>query len=88
MTPIAVNSRSVNVDFGFNSRPEGRMNIAGLLPHLHQLDGILRGLDLWAGLGEATEPITSIHISERGRFGASRILAEEEEVCWGNTPCC
>jgi len=41
---------------------------------------ILRGLDLWAGLGEAAEPITSIHISERGRFGASRIRAEEEKV--------
>lgn len=41
---------------------------------------ILQGLGLWEELAPAAEPITSIHISERGRFGASRILAAEEGV--------
>ncbi len=41
---------------------------------------ILQGLDLWAELAAAAEPIKSIHISERGRFGASRLRAEEEGV--------
>ena len=41
---------------------------------------ILQGLDLWPELAAAAEPIQSIHISERGHFGVSRILAEEEGV--------
>jgi 2-octaprenyl-6-methoxyphenol hydroxylase len=41
---------------------------------------ILQGLGLWADLAEVVEPIKSIHISERGRFGVSRIMAEEEGV--------
>jgi 2-octaprenyl-6-methoxyphenol hydroxylase len=41
---------------------------------------ILESLGLWAGLRGAAEPIRSIHISERGRFGAARILASEEDV--------
>jgi len=41
---------------------------------------ILAGLDLWAELKGYAEPIRSIHISERGRFGAARIDAREENV--------
>jgi len=41
---------------------------------------ILAGLDLWVDLKGYTEAIRSIHISERGRFGAARIAAAEEQV--------
>lgn len=41
---------------------------------------ILDGLGLWETLVRGAEPIRSIHISECGRFGASRILATEEGV--------
>ena len=39
---------------------------------------ILEQLGLWSGLRSEAEPIVSIHIGERGRFGAARIVAEEE----------
>ncbi len=41
---------------------------------------ILSSLGLWDKLESDAEPIRSIHISERGRFGAARIRAEEEGV--------
>jgi 2-octaprenyl-6-methoxyphenol hydroxylase len=41
---------------------------------------ILSGLDLWRDLAGYTEHIRTIHISERGRFGAARIDAREENV--------
>jgi 2-octaprenyl-6-methoxyphenol hydroxylase len=41
---------------------------------------ILSSLDLWSELAGYTEAIRSIHISERGRFGAARINASEEHV--------
>ena len=41
---------------------------------------ILAGLELWPELKGYTEAIRSIHISERGRFGAARICANEEHV--------
>lgn len=41
---------------------------------------ILSGLGLWTELGGYCEAIRSIHVSERGRFGAARIHAEEERV--------
>jgi len=41
---------------------------------------ILAGLGLWPNLKGSTEAIRSIHISERGRFGAARILAADEHV--------
>ena len=41
---------------------------------------ILAGLDLWQELKGYTQAIRSIHISERGRFGAARIDAAEEHV--------
>jgi 2-octaprenyl-6-methoxyphenol hydroxylase len=41
---------------------------------------ILSGLALWRDLAGYVESIRSIHISERGRFGAARIDAREEHV--------
>jgi 2-octaprenyl-6-methoxyphenol hydroxylase len=41
---------------------------------------ILAGLDLWGDLKGYCQVIRSIHISERGRFGAARIHASEEHV--------
>src|SRR5690606_25977290 len=41
---------------------------------------ILEGLGVWSALAAHAEPIRSIHVSERGRFGATRISAEEEGV--------
>ena len=41
---------------------------------------VLQGLSLWPAVAKEAEPITSIHVSERGRFGFSRIAAEEEGV--------
>ena len=41
---------------------------------------ILSGLSLWRDLAGYVESIRSIHISERGRFGAARIAAREEHV--------
>lgn len=38
---------------------------------------ILDALDLWDALAPSAEPITSTHISERGRFGAARFTAEQ-----------
>ena len=41
---------------------------------------ILQGLGLWQEVAADAEPIVSVHVSERGRFGASRILAGQEGV--------
>jgi 2-octaprenyl-6-methoxyphenol hydroxylase len=41
---------------------------------------ILASLGLWTELKGYAEPIRTIHISERGRFGAARIDAKEEQV--------
>jgi 2-octaprenyl-6-methoxyphenol hydroxylase len=41
---------------------------------------VLEGLGLWPAVRRSAEPIASIHIGERGRFGAARILAAEEDV--------
>jgi 2-octaprenyl-6-methoxyphenol hydroxylase len=41
---------------------------------------ILAGLDLWHELKGYAQAIRSIHISERGRFGAARIHAADEDV--------
>ncbi len=41
---------------------------------------ILASLSLWPELKGYTEAIRTIHISERGRFGAARIAAAEERV--------
>ena len=41
---------------------------------------ILDTLGLWHAVAQHAAPITSIHVSERGRFGAARIDAAEEGV--------
>lgn len=41
---------------------------------------ILASLGLWDQIAAHAEPIRTIHISERGRFGAARIHADEEGV--------
>ena len=41
---------------------------------------ILDTLGLWNDVDSEAAPITSIHISERGRFGVARIVAAEEGV--------
>lgn len=41
---------------------------------------VLEQLGIWAALGGSAQPIESIHIGERGRFGAACIEAREERV--------
>jgi 2-octaprenyl-6-methoxyphenol hydroxylase len=41
---------------------------------------ILEGLRLWPGIRSLAQPISTIHIGERGRFGAARIVAKDEGV--------
>lgn len=41
---------------------------------------ILEGLGLWPAISPAATPIKSIHVSERGRFGATRLHHREEGV--------
>lgn len=41
---------------------------------------ILEGLGLWQTIAPAATPIKSIHVSERGRFGATRLHHREEGV--------
>ena len=38
---------------------------------------ILNGLDVWKGIAPEAAPIRRIHVSERGRFGVTRIRAED-----------
>jgi 2-octaprenyl-6-methoxyphenol hydroxylase len=41
---------------------------------------ILSELGLWEGLRSEVTPIRAVHVSERGRFGATRLHCEEEGV--------
>lgn len=41
---------------------------------------ILEGMSLWSTLKERCQPINTIHISDRGRFGATRLHHHEERV--------
>lgn len=41
---------------------------------------ILGGLELWPALASVATPIKTIHVSQRGRFGATRLNADEEGV--------
>lgn len=41
---------------------------------------IYEDLGLWPAIAGRAEPITRIHVSERGRFGATRLAADEEGV--------
>ncbi|MFE8070669.1 2-octaprenyl-6-methoxyphenyl hydroxylase [Marinobacteraceae bacterium S3BR75-40.1] len=41
---------------------------------------IYAGLGLWEAIAERATPIREVHVSYRGRFGESRLRAEEEQV--------
>lgn len=41
---------------------------------------ILEGMSLWSSLKDRCQPINTIHISDRGRFGVTRLHHEEEKV--------
>jgi 2-octaprenyl-6-methoxyphenol hydroxylase len=41
---------------------------------------IYERLGVWESISQRCEPITRIHVSDRGRFGAARLSAEEEGV--------
>ncbi len=41
---------------------------------------ILDSLDLWSGIAPSATPIKTIHVSQRGRFGATRIRHDQEGV--------
>lgn len=41
---------------------------------------IYQRLGLWQAISQRAEPITQIHVSDRGRFAAARMSAEEEGV--------
>lgn len=41
---------------------------------------ILEGMSLWPALRERCQPIKTIHISDRGSFGATRLYHDEEKV--------
>lgn len=65
-------------------RDPGRLEEPGFDDRSTALAGgsarILDGLGLWDDVAGEAEPIRTIHISERGRFGASRLLASREGV--------
>ena len=41
---------------------------------------IFQGMGVWAGMAAEAAPIRRIHVSERGRLGATRLSAEEAQV--------
>jgi len=41
---------------------------------------IFQGMGVWSGMAAEAAPIRHIHVSERGRLGATRLSAEEAEV--------
>ena len=41
---------------------------------------IFEGMGVWEALADSAEAITTIHISDKGHFGATRLRAEEEQV--------
>ena len=41
---------------------------------------ILHALGLWQDIAAQAQPILAVHISERGRFGAARLLAAQQRV--------
>lgn len=40
----------------------------------------LNALDLWQGIAHAATPIQEIHVSDKGHFGKTRLVAEKENV--------
>ena len=41
---------------------------------------ILKGVGVWKDVAEAANPIDSIHVSDRGHFGATRLNAQQQKV--------
>ena len=41
---------------------------------------IFETMDVWTAIEKHTSPIQHIHVSERGRFGVTRLSAEQEKV--------
>ena len=41
---------------------------------------ILQGIGVWDAVAEAANPIDSIHVSDRGHFGATRLNAKQQKV--------
>ena len=41
---------------------------------------ILKGMGIWQDVAEVANPIGSIHVSDRGRFGATRLNAKQQQV--------
>ena len=41
---------------------------------------ILKGMGVWSSVAAAASAINSIHISDRGHFGATRLTAEQQQV--------
>lgn len=41
---------------------------------------ILQGMGIWDEMAEAANPIDSIHVSDRGHFGATRLNAKQQKV--------
>ena len=41
---------------------------------------IFEAMDLWSALAEHAQPIDTIHISDRGHFGVTRLTKEQEDV--------
>ena len=41
---------------------------------------ILKGMGVWKDVAEAANPIDSIHVSDRGHFGATRLNAKQQKV--------
>jgi len=41
---------------------------------------ILKGIGVWKDVAEAANPIDSIHVSDRGHFGATRLNAQQQKV--------
>jgi len=41
---------------------------------------ILKGMGIWSSVEAAASPINSIHISDRGHFGATRLNAKQQKV--------
>ena len=46
----------------------------------HGSSQILQGMGIWESVAQAANPIDSIHVSDRGHFGATRLNAKQQKV--------
>ncbi|EIC31317.1 MULTISPECIES: 2-octaprenyl-6-methoxyphenyl hydroxylase [Methylomicrobium] len=65
-----------------NTRAEQRVSPAGdrALALAAGTVTLLDALDVWQGIRQAATPIETIHVSDRGHFGKTRLSAEQEGV--------